>query len=422
MIHRTWQCHMSLTPLCLAALAFVAPAQAEDLNLKLDTLGIEVGAQPDHPQVASVARAHAAVSAKGSSGNWSYALGGRLDASAQTGAQHYDRIRLDYTENYLRWQGDAVTVTAGAQNVMWGRVDEISPIDRMSRADLSHAMLDRLPERRRAVPAIRIEGHGEKSKLDVVWLPVFDAAVMPDSKSAWNPVDTDGGRLLGIGTVPGLAGAQVKEADIHGSGGAGVRWTHEGQGVDVGVSLQRARSSSPYYKVIPGSTVVLQAVHPMSTVVGGELETEAAGATWRMEVAWSSDNPVTTLGLQYRTVRGLAWVVGSEFFPGDSETRVTLQLAGQRSMVNEPVLDRTRLLYLTGDVEHPFAQGRWRANMRFSLGLKERDNYVNPRLTYTGIDQHELYMAAHLFGGTDKTLGGYYRRNDTVSLGWQAKF
>lgn len=411
-----------LTTWATGAVLMAMPAGAEGLNLKLDTLAVEGAALPDHPDVSSTLRAKAAVSAKGEAGQWSYALGARLDASTQAGMQSYDRVRLDYTENYLRWQGEKVQVTAGTQNVMWGRVDEISPIDRMSRADLTHAMLDRLPERRRAVPAIRLESFGEKSKLDVVWLPVFEAAVMPDARSVWNPVDTLNGRLLGIGTLPGLAGAQVKEADIDGGGGAGMRWTVEGQGFDYGVSLQRARSSQPYYRVLPGAPVVLQAVHPFSTVLGGELETEAAGATWRMELAWSSDNPLTTQALQYRTAHGLAWVVGAEFFPGDSETRVTLQLGGQRSFAKEPVLDRTRMTYLMGDVEHPFAQGRWRADLRFSLGLNDRDNYVNPRLTYTGIDQHEVYLAAHFFSGASNTLGGYYRRNDALTLGWQAKF
>lgn len=408
---------------CAASVLLLArPVGAEGLNLKLDTLALEAAALPDHPDASSQLRAKAAVSAKGESGAWSYALGARLDASAQSGAQSFDRVRLDYTENYLRWQSERVQVTAGTQNVLWGRVDEISPIDRMSRVDLTRALLDRLPERRRAVPAVRVESFGQSSKLDVVWLPVFDAAVMPHERSVWHPVDVLNGRILGIGTLPGLAGALVKEADINGSGGAGVRWTAEGQGFDYGVSLQRARSSQPYYRVLPGSSVVLQAVHPLSTVLGGELETEAAGATWRAELAWSSDNPLTTPSLQYRTARGLAWVVGAEFFPGDSETRVTLQLAGQRIQAQEPVLDRTRMTYLLGDIEHPFAQGRWRADLRFSLGLNDRDNYVNPRLTYTGIDQHELFVAAHLFGGADNTLGGFYRRNDALSLGWQAKF
>ena len=411
-----------LSTCATGAVLLASPAWAEGLSFKLDSAGVEATALPDQPDASSTLRFKAAVSAKGGSGPWSYALGARLDADAQSGAQSFDRGRLDYTENYLRWQGENLQVTAGTQNVLWGRVDEISPIDRLSRVDLTQAMLNRLPERRRAVPAIRVERFGDNSKLDMVWLPVFDAAVMPDARSVWNPVDTRNGRLLGIGSLPGLAGAQVREADINGGGGAGVRWTAEGQGVDYGVSLQRARSSQPYYRVVPGASVVLQAVHPLTTVLGGELETQAGGATWRMEVAWSSANPLTTPSLQYRTARGTAWVLGTEFFPGDSETRMTLQLASQRIHAKEAVLDRTQLTYLTGEIEHPFAQGRWRANLRFSLGLNDRDNYLNPRLTYTGIDQHELFVAAHLFSGADNTLGGFYRRNDALMLGWQAKF
>lgn len=407
-----------LTSFSLVAL----PVWAEGLNPKLDSLGVEAAALPDQPDASSTLRLKAAVSAKGESGPWSYALGARLDANAQSGAQSFDRVRLDYTENYLRWQRDSLQVTVGTQNVLWGRVDEISPIDRLSRVDLTQAMLDRLPERRRAVPAIRVELFGDNSKLDMVWLPVFDGAVMPNARSIWNPVDSFNGRLVGIGTLPGLAGARVAEANVNGSAGAGVRWTVEGQNVDYGLSLQRARSSMPYYRVQPGASVVLQAVHPLNTVLGGELEMEAAGATWRMEVAWSSANPLTTQTLQYSTARGTNWVVGAEFFPGDSETRVTLQLGGQRIHAKEAVLDRTQMVYLTGDIEHPFAQGRWRANLRFSHGLNERDNYLNPRLTYTGIDQHELFVAAHLFGGADNTMGGFYRRNDALILGWQAKF
>lgn len=411
--------------LCLAwvgALWATLPANAETLKLRLDSAAVEAAALPDQPDANGQLRTRAAVSAKGGSGAWSYALGARVDANSQSGALHFDRVRLDYTDNYLRWQGELLQVTAGTQNVLWGRVDEISPIDRLSRADLSHALIDRLPERRRSVPAIRVERFGDENKLDVVWLPVFDEAVMPHDRSVWHPVDTREGRLLGIGSLPALVGAQVRQADVNGSGGAGVRWTAQSQGLDYGLSLQRARSSQPYYRVLPGSTVVLQAVHPISTVVGAELETEAAGATWRMELAWSSANPLTTTGLQYRTTPGVAWVIGAEFFPGDSETRVTLQLAGQRIRAAESVLDRTHMTYLTGEVEHPFAQGRWRADLRFSFGLNDRDNYVNPRLTYTGIDQHELYMGAHLFGGADNTLGGFYRRNDALTLGWKAKF
>lgn len=396
-----------------------AIAQDAGLGLRVDSLRLELGVFADHPGAQGDGFAQIAISAGGSEGDWSYALGARVDVSSQFGSQDFTSVRADYAENYLRWRGEEMRLTLGTQNVMWGRVDEISPIDRMSRADLSRALIDSLPERRRAVPAVRAEYFGEAIKLDAVWLPVFDEAVMPHRDSVWHPVDAVNGRLLGFGQLLGLAGVRVRAPTQDGSGGGGLRLSAGGDGLDYGFSVQRVRQSQPYYRVSPG---VLTAVHPYDTVVGAEVEVERLGATWRMELAWRSDVPLTTPIFQYRTAPGLDLVVGAEFFPGDGETRVTLQLAGHRTRTDVAVLDRTESYLMTGELEHPFAQGRWRADLRFMIGLDERDVYVNPRLSYTGIDQHEFFVAAHLFSGSAQALGGYYTDNDAVMVGWQGRF
>lgn len=401
-----------------AGQALAARDDGEAFSAGVDKLWLEVGSLVDHPDASGTGLLHGAVSAKGSSGAWEYALGARFDANTQFGERDFTRLRADYGENFLRWRGDDTRVTVGTQNVMWGRVDEISPIDRMSRADLTRVILDKLPERRHAVPALRLERFGDEFKIDAVWLPTFDDAVMPDRRSVWNPVDTREGRLLGIGDVPLVRGFRVEEAS-HSSGGGGVRVTRGGDGLDYGFSVQRVRQSQPYYRVSPG---VLQAEHPFSTVVGGEFETERLGATWRVEAAWSSDVPVTTRGFQFLTKPGFDMVLGAEFFPGDGETRVTLQLGGHKTFVEQRTFDRTEIYTFNGEIEHPFAHGRWRADLRFVVGLDERDLYLNPRLTYTGIDQHEIFIAAHVFSGGATTLGGYYQDNDSLMVGWQAKF
>lgn len=394
-------------------------ADRAGIVIKLDDARVEFGPFADAAGHATDTYLHGAASAKGQSGAWEFALGASLDVYSQSGSPDFTRTRLDYTENYVRWRGEDTRITLGTQNVLWGRVDEISPIDRMSRADLSRFILDRLPERRRAVPAVRMEHFSGDYKLDAVWLPVFDAAAMPHKNSAWNPADRVHGRLLGIGSAPAIVGAQLREVE-HGSGGGGIRLTRTGDGLDYGLSLQRVRQSQPYYRMSPG---LLTAVHPFSWVVGGELEMQKAGATWRMEAAWNSDTPVTSSStFQYRTERSLDVVLGTEFFPGDSETRVTLQLVGHKIFADTPILDKDKFYAFTGEVEHPFAQGRWRASMRFICGLDERDIYLNPKLAYTGIDQHEIFLTAHLFSGSEQTIGGYARRDDLVLLGWQAKF
>lgn len=399
-----------------------AHGQEQEQGPKLEAVRFESGAFTDGPGWSSSSAAHGTGSLRGRHGDWSYALGARLDALSQHSRQDFDQVRLDYTENFLRWQQSAWRITVGTQNLMWGRVDEISPIDRTGRVDLSRGVLDKLPDRRRAVPAVRTEYFGEGYKLDGVVLPVFDEAVMPDQRSAWSPVDPVEGRILGIGSVPGLAGARIVGADVNAVGGAGVRFTAEGNSFDYGLSVQRVRQSQPYYKVAAGSPVVLQAVHPWSTVVGAELEADRLGASWRMEFAVSSDVPVTTPTFAYRTAPALDLVIGSEFFPGDKETRVTLQLAARRVLTSQPTLDRIRVFSVTGDVEHPFANGRWRADLRFAVGLNRSDVYINPSLTYTGFDRQELYVGVHVFGGASNTLGGFYKHNDFIAVGWKGKF
>lgn len=395
-----------------------AKADKAGVKIRIDDVRAEWGSFTDKPASSDDAWLHGAASAKSQSGVWEFALGARFDAYGQSGTPGFSRTQLDYTENYLRWRGENMRVTVGTQNVLWGRVDEISPIDRMSRVDLSRIILDKLPERRRAVPAVRLEHFSDETKVDAVWLPVFDAAVMPHENSVWHPVDTVNGRLPGIGSVPGIIGARVSD-DEHGSGGAGVRITRSGGNLDYGFSLQRVRQSQPYYRVEPGRLI---GVHPFSWIGGGELEMQKGGATWRLEAAWSSDVPVTTTAFQYRTERAFDIVLGTEFFPGDSDTRATIQLAGHKTFTDMPILDRDKFYNLNGELEHPFALGRWRANLRFAAGLDKSDLYLNPKLSYLGIDRHEIFVAAHLFSGAPQTLGGYYQQNDMVVLGWQAKF
>jgi len=387
-------------------------------NFKMDTLRSSVGAYSDDPGPSTSVDLFGAASGKMQTGEWEFSLGARVDAQAQGGNPDFSRSKLDYGENFARWRNDELRLTIGTQNVLWGRVDEISPIDRLSRVDLTRLILDKQPDRRRAVPAVRLEQFFGDFKLDAVWLPVFDAAVLPHADSAWHPVDSIGGRIIGIGSAPFAIGAQIKN-DEHGSGGGGLRFTRTGGDFDYGISAQRVRLSLPYYQLGAG---VLTGVHPYTWVVGSELEMQMAGATWRAEIAWNSDIPVTNLIGQMVNETGWDWVLGSEFFPGDAETRFTLQLAGHKTNARGAILDRDEWHALTGEVEHPFSEGRWRMNVRFSAGLDERDVYFNPRLAYLGIDRHELFVAAHVFSGTEKSLGGYYKDKDLIELGWQAKF
>jgi len=332
----------------------------------------------------------------------------------------------DIADTYLRWRSGGTRLTVGAQTVRWGRVDEVPLSDRVSRVDLTRFILDKLPDRRRAQFALRWEQTWDDIKLDVVGLPVFRGAALPDSRSVWSPVNRTSGEIIGIEPTPETA-ALVRSATIGreatGSGGAAMRWTYAGESFDAGLTLARTRQSVPYYRVDPAVPVpALTAVHPFNSFVGFDAEWVAGGVTWRTEMGYTRGQPATLPGGMATSVGALEWAGAMEFFPGGRETRVSLQMLARSLRTDRAVLELKEYVGLNGEVATSFDQGRWTAGLRFALGLNVRDRYLGPRITFVGWEPHEFYLAAHVFGGEPRTLGGFHRRHDLIAVGLRTRF
>jgi|GEM_PF-812350 len=432
-----------------SAPTFAMPAMDADtggMRVGLDQLRAETGWLPDDGARADGSHyLHASVLAEWPlSDRWSARLAARVDSYLQTGESDFDRTELDYGESYLRYREPGRRVTLGAQSVLWGKVDELPPTDRLSVQDASRFMLDDLQDRRRAVLAARWEEFVGDYKVDLLYVPLFRAAEMPHEDSIWSPVDRSRGRIIGMPANP-LMAPLVSQGrfteDDGGSGGWGIRLSHAGRGMDYAFTVQDARHSLPYYELnpqvraalltnpmdIPGALAAapdtFTARHPRTWVVGGDLGFSLGRSTWRFEGAWLSDQPVTTEDLRFTTVEAFDWVAGVEFFPGDADFRVNLQLGGLHLLdTEEPLLDREDIYTLFGDAENTFVQNRWRARLRFSLGLDKRDTYINPEVAFISWEPHEIYLGYHHFDGAENTLGGFHRNHDLLTLGWRARY
>mgnify|MGYP002619587612 CR=1 FL=1 len=418
-------------------------------TLRVDRAQLETGVlgRSGRPADTSV-QGRAVVSASRALGErWEMRLGARVDGHHQRGGRvsgnHVERLDAAVDETWLRLRGDQWRMTAGLQTVIWGRVDEIMPTDRLSTKDFTRFGLDEVAERRRAAPALRFEWFHDEWTLDALWLPVFQPAAMPDRDSIWHPVDRARGRILGLPPDPAL-GALVRSGGFRdrtsGDGGGGLRLSRAGRGLDYAVTVQRARHSQPYYRLDetarrtllqtgdPALAMaatdgkVFSARHPRTWVVGADLGLAAGAWTWRFEAAWLSDVPVTRRDLSFDTVRGFDWVVGAETFPGDRDLRLTVQLAGMHLLGASGVLDRREMYFVNGEIENPLLQNRMRARLRFSFGLDRRDVYLNPEIAWIEWEPHEFYLGLHWLDGRERTLGGFYADRSLVVLGWRGRF
>lgn len=394
------------------------------LKLGVDDLLLEAGGLPDAPEADtySTLRASAYVLWQPRR-DWEFRAGARLDGMAQDGgsADHHEML-ADYADTYVRYRSGDTRLTLGAQTIIWGRADEIPLADRVSRADLTRFVLDDLADRRRAQLAARWEQTFGDYKLDAVWLPVFRGAQLPDVASVWSPINRSTGQVIGIdpALTPWVGAARIDE-DEHGSGGGALRLTKTGAPFDFGVTLARTRQSLPYYRVdVP--TLTLTAVHPYNTFVGADLELVSGGLTWRTELGYTDNVPVTRLSTAMDTTHSLDWIGAVEFFPGGADTRVNLQLVAHALQADQSILELKEYYGANGEIETTFGQGRWKTGMRFSGGFNVKDIYLSPKLSYVGWEPHELYIAAHYFDGEARTLGGFHQDHSLITLGLRTRF
>ena len=184
---------------------------------------------------------HLAVSAEWNpTSAWETRLAARVDWYKETGEPGTNEVELDYGDSFVRYRGESYRVTAGTQKVIWGRIDELPPTDRISRADISRGVLDPLADRRRAMPVLRFEGFQDGYKLDALWLPDFRKAALPEQDSIWYPINQTKGTIQGFESTP-LQSTLVQLGSISdsapdGDGGFGLRLSNTGQQFDYAVT------------------------------------------------------------------------------------------------------------------------------------------------------------------------------------------
>ncbi len=363
-------------------------------------------------------------------GHWEAEAGIRLetyyehpsDDNIQPKRGDWDDTRVDYGDTFVRYKGRHDVVTVGAQTIIWGRIDEFPPSDRLSTQDLRRGILDDLEERRLPSLALRYEHFFRNSQLDVFYLPKFRETELPGQHSVWYPINQQQGTILGLDTNSMVEHVvrttPVREDEPENDGGAGLRFSQLGNNLDFAVGVSRGIATLPYFAYNPVSNQI-RAHYLRSTTLFGDLGFEALGGTVKFEAAWNSDSPVTRSDGRFTSVESLAWGIAFELFPGDADTRINLQLIGNHLLDNPSVLDRDNALAFNGSLESPFGDNNWRARLRFNIGLDMHDLYLNPELTYTGIRNQEVYLETHVFDGAKGSVGGFFEDNSLLTVGWR---
>ena len=412
----------------VAALDTHAPSGTDSgWSARLDNLWAEYGHFTNSDSLAdNQAYIHGKASLEWTNGsNWELKISGRFDGYQESGENDWDKLTGDYDETYIRYKTDKSIITLGAQKILWGRIDEFPPTDRLSTQDFRRFVTDDLKDRRLASLALRLEHFIGDSKIDLMVLPDFRKAKLPNKDSVWHPISKHRGEILGLETTPALEAliqnTPIKNKAPDSEGGAGIRFSSIGSGFDYGISVQHGRQTIPYFSYNPDKNLI-EARYPRTWIAGIDFGVEALGGTLKFEGTWLEDNPVTKNDGSFDTVAAVNWGLAWEVFPGDGDARLNLQVTGLQLASASDVLDRSEVYTFNGSYEVPFADESWRLKTRFYAGLNDSDYYLNPELAYTGWDAQEVYLELHYFDGDPGTPGGFHEDNTLLTLGWRGEF
>ena len=403
----------------------LASSEPQTFSIGIDNAWLEYSALVDDNQgVDSLSYGHVAIKAEWKPGNaWEGQLEARIDGYSQDGNPSWHDIDLDYGDNWIRYRGENSRITVGTQTIIWGRIDEIPPSDRLSTIDGNRLNLDDLQDRRRSRPTLRAEIFGDDGKLDLIYMPTFREAELADVDSIWYPIDRARKKVLGIELPQAVANTITANTVIiddapDSDHAVGLRYSSNYNGIEYALTAQHGRQTMPYFSYNGAFT----AQYPRFTAVGGDLAFENEGITWRFEAVYLNDLPATHTVTGYTDdVEGANWAAGMEFYPGDQDIRVNLQVAGNH-LFEDNLLERENVYNLNGSVEIPFGEEAWKANIRFFTGLDKKDIYFNPEIAFVDWEPHELYLEAHYYDGDEGTLGGFHEDHSLISAGWRASF
>ena len=153
--------------------------------------------------------------------------------------------------------------------------------------------------------------------------------------------------------------------------------------------------------------------------MGGDIAIPIGSTILRAEGAWITDVPLHTTALN-KTEADMAHIVaGAEFYPGDGDLRIIAQAAAVIYPDADNVIERTETYSINGTIHNEFDQGRWNAELDYAAGLNRKDIYLNPKISYKGLNSHELFVEYHFFDGNEETAGGFYKNNSALMLGWK---
>lgn len=317
-----------------------------------------------------------------------------------------DEIEAGVKELYMDIFFDSMDLRIGKQQIIWGKADGVFITDVISPKDLSNFVLPDFDEVRMGVTALKADYYFDVVDFELVWIPMFTPAVMPEDGTIWEVT-----KPLPLEPIYYLPENTLDNSEVF------AKISYMGSAIDVELMGGYMWDDLPAidFDGVSG----LRADYSRVAMAGGSFSTDIAGLIIRGEGAYYNGKDFTV-----KTGAAIADVSTVEkdfinYMVGLDYSIAGISLGTQ--FIQEIVLDYEDSIILNDEFKStmtfvaakPFLNDTLMVEFFSYVGLTNEDALLRPKVTYDLADGLEWIVGVDIFLG-DSGDFGQYNDNDLV--------
>lgn len=320
---------------------------------------------------------------------------------------------LNLMESYLDYTGDNWDIRAGKQIIIWGKADGLQITDIISPKDYSEFLARDFDDMRLAVDAFKVRVLGDISDLELIWIPIFKAAVTPTTESPW----TAQGQNVNTNVSVTYNETVSPEKNLQNSEFA-AKYSLYLSGVDLGFSLFNTWNDLPtMHKTVNGTNVVYSPEYHRLSFGALEFSIPVDDFVLRGEIAgfkgryYETDG---TNGEQFLEKDSIDSFLGLDWSPG-SNWSFSVQIMGSIILDYEEQLTKDEQSYTaTLNLSKKLFREKLNLSTMYYYSLNDEDSFNRSSFDYAMTDELHVLAGFDVFSGTSDGSYGQYDNNDEL--------
>ena len=361
----------------------------------------------------------------------------------QTGSTNDLVNNFDYLNTFLKYSSNKLTVTAGFQNITWGKLDEISPNDKISRENLSSYFTYDKKDRLLGNLLLKVDSYWRGNKLQIIYGPNQKEHLLPNSQSIWSPINQSSGNLQGVPSSDIIKeiltyGKVITTKEIGDLWGIRFDYTHSK--IDIGINYATLISLSPSLYINQNFVNAISTGTPISTAiltysdqlikkayerisfVGIDSSFSFGSSVFKQEFALTLDKTIILDNLVISKENLLDYGISWEYQFNKIPINFYLQINGNYWMTKENILGLTSQATVSAQLEYLISNEEIKINLRSIFSISTQDSLNKLQLSYLGFENLELYTNFLYFAEKEGTNLRFYKENKLISLALVGSF